>query len=113
VDTVAPFLILLGIAVLFWLVMIRPAQARQRATARMQSGIVVGDEVMLTSGIFGVVRALDEETMQIEVADDVRLKVVRAAVGRVVTPESRDEEETELAAPAADEPEEKQADGTQ
>jgi preprotein translocase subunit YajC len=112
VDTVAPYLILLGIAVLFWVVMIRPAQARQRATARLQGGLAIGDEVMLTSGIFGVVRALDEETVHLEVADGMSLKVVRGAVGRVVTPATRDDE-TELVATAADELEETQADGTQ
>jgi preprotein translocase subunit YajC len=112
VDNVAPFLILLGIAVLFWLVMIRPAQTRQRAMAHMQGGIAAGDEVMLTSGIFGVVRALDEENVHVEVADGVSLKVVRAAVGKVVAPASR-EVGTELAASDADEPEEKQSDGTQ
>ena len=111
-ETVAPFLILVGIAVLFWVVMIRPAQSRQRALSRMQGGIAVGDEVMLTSGIFGVVRALDEETVRVEVGDGVILKVVRGAVGRVVTPGSRDEE-TELAAPSAAEPEETHSDGTQ
>jgi preprotein translocase subunit YajC len=112
VDTVAPYLILLGIAVLFWLVLIRPQQNRQRAATRLQASIAVDDEVMLTSGIFGVVRALDEETVRLEVADGTTVKVVRAAVGRVVTRASRDEE-TELAAFGADEPEEKQSDGTQ
>jgi preprotein translocase subunit YajC len=112
VKSVAPFLILLGIALLFWLVMIRPAQTRQRAMSRMQGGIAVGDQVMLTSGIFGVVRTLDEEAVHLEVADGVTLRVVRAAVGRVVAPGSRDEE-TGLAAPGADEPEESQSDGTQ
>lgn len=111
-DAVAPYLILLGIAALFWVVMIRPAQARQRAVARLQASVGIDDEVMLTSGIFGVVRALDDESVRLEVADGVTVKVVRAAVGRVVTPGSRDEE-TELAAPGADEPEEKQSDGTQ
>jgi preprotein translocase subunit YajC len=111
-DKAAPFVILIGIAALFWLVMIRPAQTRQRAMAAMQGGISVGDEVMLTSGIFGVVHALDEETVQLQVADGVSLKVVRAAVGRVVAPGSRDAG-TELAARGADEPEEKQTDGTQ
>lgn len=111
-ENVAPFLILLGIAVLFWLVMIRPAQARQRAMAHMQSAISAGDEVMLTSGIFGTVRALDGESVSVEVADGVSLKVARGAIGRVVSPASR-EDGTELAAPGADEPEEKQSDGTQ
>ncbi len=111
-DTVSPFLILLGIAALFWIVMIRPAQRRQRELGQLQRALGIGDEVMLTSGIFGVVRALDEETLHVEVGDGVTVKVVRGAIGRVVTPGSRDEG-TELAAPAVDEPEEKQSDGTQ
>jgi preprotein translocase subunit YajC len=112
VETVAPFLILLGIAALFWVLMIRPAQTRQRAMSRMQGAVSVGDEVMLTSGIFGVVRALDEETLQLQLADGVTVKVVRAAIGRVVAPDN-DDDGTTLAAPTADEPEEKQTDGTQ
>jgi len=106
VDTVAPFLILLGIAILFWLVMIRPQQRRQQAMARMQRSVTVGDEVMLTSGIFGVVRSLDDKTVQVEVADGVTLRVVRAAVGEVVPPVAPDVE-TGLEADAAVEPEEK------
>jgi preprotein translocase subunit YajC len=107
VDTVAPFLILLGIGVLFWLAMIRPAQRRQQTMARMQGGVGVGDEVMLTSGIFGFVRSVDEKTMHLEVAEGVTVRVVRAAVGEVVTPVARDEG-TGLEAGAAVEPEEKQ-----
>ena len=106
VDTVAPFLILLEIALLFWLVMIRPQQRRQQAMVRMQASIAVGDEVMLTSGIIGVVRSLDDKRVHLEVSEGVTLRVVRAAVGEVVTPVARDEE-TGLEADATVEPEEK------
>jgi preprotein translocase subunit YajC len=118
VSNVAPFLILLAIALLFWLVMIRPAQRQQRDLARLQGRLAVGDDVMLTSGIFGTVRSLDEETVSVEVAAGVTLKVARAAVRTVVTPKPA--EATELTPPAeqadhdaglvdhgADEPEEK------
>ena len=105
-DAVVPFLILIGIAVLFWLVMIRPQQRRQQAMARMQGSVAVGDEVMLTSGIIGVVRSLDDKTVHLEVADGVTLHVVRAAVGEVRTPAAPDEE-TELEADPAVETEEK------
>ena len=105
-DTVGPFLILLGIAVVFWLVMIRPQQRRQQAVQRLQRELSVGDEVMLTSGIIGVVRSLDDERVHLEVADGVTLRVVRAAVGQVTTPVARDEN-TELATDPVDEPEEK------
>ena len=105
-DTVVPFLILLGIAVLFWLVMIRPQQRRQQAMARMQRSVAVGDEVMLTSGIIGLVRSLDDKTVNLEVSEGVRLRVVRAAIGEVVTPAAPDAG-TELEADEAVEPEEK------
>jgi preprotein translocase subunit YajC len=106
VDTVAPFLILLAIAILFWLVMIRPQQRRQQAMARMQRSIGVGDEVMLTSGIIGVVRSLDDKNVHLEVSEGVTLRVVRAAVGEVVTPVAS-EVGTTLEAESAVEPEEK------
>jgi preprotein translocase subunit YajC len=107
VSNVAPFLFLLGIALLFWLLFVRPAQRRQQALGRMQGGLNIGDEVMLTSGIIGVLRALDEETVELEVAEGgVRLRVVRAAVGQVRTPAARDDG-TGLVADVADEPEEK------
>ena len=104
-DTVAPFLILLAIAALFWLAIIRPQQRRQQALGRLQKELSVGDEVMLTSGIIGVLRSLDEETVQIEVSEGVTFRVVRGAVGQVRTPAARDEN-TEPAADAAAEPEE-------
>ena len=50
----------------------------------MQSTLEVGDEVVLTSGIFGTVRVLDEDVAQVEVADGVTMKVARGAVGQVV-----------------------------
>jgi preprotein translocase subunit YajC len=106
VDTVAPFLILLGIAILFWLLMIRPQQRRQQAMARMQRSIGVGDEVMLTSGIIGVVRSLDDKNVHLEVSPGVTLGVVRAAIGEVVTPVAS-EVGTTLEAEEAVEPEEK------
>ena len=60
----------------------------------MQRGLAVGDEVMLTSGIFGTVRALDDDTVSLEVADGVTLRVVRAAVGTwsPTAAQSRDDE---------------------
>lgn len=75
---------LVGIVLLFWLLVIRPAQRRQKATVRMQESLQVGDEVMLTSGIFGTLRTLEEDRVRVEVADGVVLEVVRAAIGNVV-----------------------------
>jgi preprotein translocase subunit YajC len=93
VSNLAPFLILLGIALLFWVVMIRPARRQQQQIVRQQGHLAVGDEVMLTSGIFGSVRSLDDETVSLDVADGVTLKVARAAVRTVVTEAAETPEE--------------------
>jgi preprotein translocase subunit YajC len=86
VSNPGPLLFLLVVAVIFWLLMIRPAQRKARQQQALQSAVAVGDEVMTTSGIFGEVRALEEETVHLAIAEGVQIRVVRAAIARVVTP---------------------------
>jgi preprotein translocase subunit YajC len=86
VSELASLLPLLGIAVLFWALMIRPAQRRQRELRQMQSSLEVGDEVMLSSGIYGVLRSLDDERISVELAPGVVVEVIRGAVGQKVSP---------------------------
>lgn len=85
-SELGPLLPLVGIALLFWFLMIRPAQRRQREVRRMQSSLAVGDEVMLTSGIYGVLRSLDDERVHVELAAGVVVEVARGAVGQKVSP---------------------------
>ena len=77
---------LVAIALLFWLLLVRPASRRNKELARMQASLKVGDEVMLTSGIFGTLRETDEDSVRVEIADGVTVKVARGAVGSVVQP---------------------------
>ena len=85
-SELASLLPLVGIALLFWFLMIRPAQRRQREVRQMQSSLVVGDEVMLTSGIYGVLESLDDERVRVELAPGVVVEVARGAVGQKVSP---------------------------
>lgn len=82
VAQLAPFVV---IALLFWLLLIRPAQRRQREVQRVQRSAAVGSEVMLTSGVFGLVVEDNDDTLQLEIAPGTVIKVARAAVARVVT----------------------------
>lgn len=77
---------LVGIALLFWLLLIRPAQRRQKELARMQGSLKTGDEVMLTSGIFGTLRETEEDHVRVEIAEGVTVKVARGAIGSVAQP---------------------------
>jgi len=86
VKELASLVPFVGIALLFWLLMIRPAQRRQRVVRQMQSSLAVGDEVMLTSGMFGVLRSLEDDRVGVELAPGVVVEVVRGAIGQKVPP---------------------------
>ena len=88
---------IIAIVVIFWLFVIAPASRRQKATSQMQSAIAVGDEVVLTSGIFGTVTGVEDAYLLVGLAPGVEVKVARSAIGAVV-PEDYDE------APDADDP---------
>jgi preprotein translocase subunit YajC len=86
VSELASLLPLVGIALLFWFLMIRPAQRRQREVRRMQSSLNAGDEVMLTSGIYGVLESLEDERVRVQLAPGVVVEVARGAIGQRVSP---------------------------
>lgn len=90
-NELAPLLWVVAIAAIFWLLIIRPAQRRQKEIAQVQSSIVPGEAVVLTSGIFATVREVDEATLVVEVAPGVNVKVARGAVGSVIRAEELDE----------------------
>lgn len=79
------------IAVLY-LVLIRPQQKRQKEHQRMVSDLSVGDDVVTIGGMHGHVIALTDDTMDLEVTDDVVLRFQRSSLARVV----RDEVEADV-----------------
>jgi preprotein translocase subunit YajC len=94
VEEFAPLLWIVAIAVIFWLLIIRPAQRRQKDIAQVQSALAPGETVVLTSGIYGTVSQIDDATLDVEVAPGVNLKVARGAIASVVR---RDEPADEAA----------------
>ncbi len=85
-EQIGQFLPLVLIVVVFWLLILRPARRRQQEAARLQRSLAVGDRVMLTAGMYGTIRALGDESFELEVADGVVLTVNRHAVSQVVEP---------------------------
>lgn len=76
---------LVGIALVFWLLIIRPASRRNKQMRDMQSGLSVGDEVMLTSGFFGTVSDVVDDRLDIELAPGVVVTVAKGAIGNVIS----------------------------
>ena len=95
-----PLIALLLTFGLMWALLIRPQQRRLRQHQEVVSSLRAGDRIITAGGIYGRVRAVDDEAMTGEVAPGVELRVLRAAVSQRLT------EDTPAATadePAADE----------
>ena len=78
------FLPLIIIMLLMYMFLIRPQQKRVKEQQALVRSLAEGDEVLLNSGIHGVVKEVEEESgvIWLEVAQDLELKVLRTAVER-------------------------------
>lgn len=72
-----PFVLILGI---FYFVMILPMRKRQQKVQEFQSGLKVGDKVITSGGIFGSITRVSEQSVQLQVANNVRIEVSRPAI---------------------------------
>ena len=89
-EELAPLLFFAAIAAVFWLLVIRPNVRRQKQQIAMQQSVQVGDEIMLTSGFFGTLTSLEDDTVRVEIAPGTTVKVARGAIGSVVPPAGAD-----------------------
>lgn len=76
------FLPLILIFGLMYFLMIRPQQKKARAQQSLVASIAAGDEVVLNSGLFGVINEVEDDVIWLEVAKDIELKILRSAVDR-------------------------------
>jgi preprotein translocase subunit YajC len=78
------YLVLLVLA--FFLLVVQP-QRRQLARHRaLVASLEVGDEIITTGGIHGIIRSIDDAVLDVEIADGVVIRLARGAVGSRVNP---------------------------
>ena len=73
-----PYALILGI---FYFMILQPMKRKQKKVQEFQESLKVGDKVVTTSGIYGQITRLNEKSVQVQIADKVRIEVARAAVG--------------------------------
>jgi len=69
---------------IFYFLMIRPQQKKQKELKAMLDNLAYGDMVMTTGGIHGKITGLTDTVITLEIADKVRIKVARSAIGTIV-----------------------------
>ncbi|HEY9463420.1 MAG TPA: preprotein translocase subunit YajC [Vicinamibacterales bacterium] len=72
-----PFALILGI---FYFVMVLPMRKRQQKVQAFLAALKVNDKVITTGGIYGSITRLGDQSVQLQVANNVRIEVSRAAI---------------------------------
>ena len=72
---------------IFYFMIIRPQQKREKQRQSMLEAVKKGDKIVTSGGIHGSVIGLEDKTLLVQVADNVKLKIERSAVA-LVTKES-------------------------
>lgn len=83
-DYIVTLMPLILMFVIFYFLLIRPHQKRQKAIQQMQSELKKGDKIVTIGGLHGIVDAVDEGKIVIKCGDGTRLTYDRAAVREVV-----------------------------
>lgn len=65
---------------IFYFLVIGPQRRQQKKLEEMRNAMKAGDKVITTSGIFGTVVGIESDSVQLRIADQVRIKVLRSAI---------------------------------
>ena len=66
---------------IFYFIIIVPARRKQKKMEQFLDSLKVGDRVITTGGIYGQVSRLGEQSVQLQIADKVKIEVARASIG--------------------------------
>src|SRR5688500_20385590 len=72
-----PFVLVVGI---FYFVILLPMKRRQQKVQAFLSSLKTGDRVITSGGIYGSITKLNDQSVQLQIANNVRIEVSRAAI---------------------------------
>ena len=75
---VVPFVLILGI---FYFIILLPSKKKQQKVQEFLDNLKVNDRIVTTGGIHGQITRLGEQTVQVQIADKVRIEISKAAIG--------------------------------
>ncbi|THB65415.1 MAG: preprotein translocase subunit YajC [Gammaproteobacteria bacterium] len=77
-------ILMVGFVVVFFFITIRPQQKKAKETKSMLESLGKGDEISTVGGIIGKITAIDENYVTVEIAQDIKVKFQKQAIGGVL-----------------------------
>ena len=90
-DLISAFVPLILIFAVFYFLLIRPQQKKQKAHAELVSNLSAGDEVLTAGGILGKITAVSEHYAVVKISDNTEIKIQKSSVSVVVPKGTYDE----------------------
>jgi preprotein translocase subunit YajC len=91
VSTLIMFGLIIGI---FYLMILRPQQKKQKDRQKLLDSVRKGDKVITAGGMHGSVAGLDEKTVLLQVGDNVKMKFERSAITSIIRETEPETKET-------------------
>ena len=80
------FLPIVGMIAIFWFLIIRPQMRRQKEHAAKIASVKKGDQVVTGGGLIGKVVKVDDQYVELELAQGMLVKAVKSTLGDIVAP---------------------------
>lgn len=84
-SALTTFLPLLLLLVVFYFLLIRPQRRNQQKQRDLLGAVEVGDEVLTTAGLFGIVREVEDDSVVIEISEGVEVRFLKQSISRRLT----------------------------
>lgn len=84
-SLLVPFL---GMMAIFYFLLIRPQQKRQKESKQMLGALKKGDRVVTSSGLYGTIHGIKDDIVVLKIADDVKVEMLKSSVSGVTTKDS-------------------------
>jgi preprotein translocase subunit YajC len=79
-------IILFGsIILIFYFMIIRPQQKRAKERQKLLESVKKGDKIITASGMYGTIAGLDEKTVLLQIADNVKVKLDRGSIASIIS----------------------------
>lgn len=79
-----PLILMVGLFAVFYFLIIRPQNKKQKEHRQMVAALAAGDEVVTAGGVLGKVTEVGEQFLDVEIASNVTVKVQRHTVAAVM-----------------------------
>lgn len=80
-SSLLPFLLIIAV---FYFLILRPQQKRQKERAKLLEGVQKGDKIITSGGIHGTVEGMEDNSVLVKIADNVKVKMDKSAIGTIV-----------------------------